>query len=105
MGRVGSAAGVIFRANSSLAGVVRLLGLARGGNGSGLRVPLSCALAIPCTKIRTANNPAAAGCLKPHQTEHLDFPNVRRNSEDARMDPSPRRKHQGIAKALAESWQ
>src|SRR3974390_2301813 len=104
MERVGSAAGVVFRANSSLAGVARLLGLARGGNGSGLRVPLSCAFAVPCTKIRTVNKAAAATCSKPYQPELPDPPNVRRHWNDVRMSPSRPCALKGIAKALAESW-
>src|SRR5215468_9247408 len=38
-------AGAVLRPNNSLAGVAGSSGLASGGNGCGLRVPLSCAIA------------------------------------------------------------
>src|SRR4029453_8180290 len=52
-------AGALLRPNSSLAGVAGSSGLASGGSGWGLRVPLSCALAI-CGASTAANSSAAA---------------------------------------------
>jgi hypothetical protein len=60
MERVGSVAGVALRANNSLASVAGVLGLASGGNGSGLRVPLTCALAISDAKNAMAHDASAA---------------------------------------------
>ena len=47
MERTGAGDGVALRSNNSLASVPAPAGLVSGGNGSGLRVPLSCAFAVP----------------------------------------------------------
>src|SRR6516164_10880067 len=47
MVRASRGAGDVLRPNSSLASVLGSSGLATGGNGCGLSVPLSCALAAP----------------------------------------------------------
>src|SRR5262244_4146125 len=51
-------AGAVLRPNSSLAGVAGSSGLASGGSGCGLRVPLSCALAT-CGASTAASSTAA----------------------------------------------
>jgi hypothetical protein len=56
MERAGSAAGAALRAKSSLASVAGLAGFARSGNGSGLRMPLSCALEVSAAKNAKAHN-------------------------------------------------
>src|SRR6516162_4924472 len=60
MERAGSAAGSALRAKNSLAGVAGLADLASGGNGAGLRVPLSCALAVADAKSAMAHDATAA---------------------------------------------
>src|SRR3954453_1206180 len=64
---VGRGVGIGRRANSSLAGVAGSSGLARGGSGFGLRVPLSCAVAVPVASEVIAKTvmrarPMAASC-------------------------------------------
>ena len=60
MERTGARDGVALRPNNSLASVPGPAGLVSGGNGSGLRVPLSCAFAVPYTHVRTAQKVSAA---------------------------------------------
>ena len=59
MDRADPAEGVDLRADSSLASVLGPGGLVSGGSGSGLRVPLSCAIAVPTPNVRTAHNTGA----------------------------------------------
>ena len=68
MARVGMAAGVVLRANSSFASVLGPSGLVSGGNGWGLRVPLSWALALPSATKPIAHNASAAHRAKPGQS-------------------------------------
>src|SRR5262245_26112831 len=58
MVRACKSAGAVLRPNSSLAGVAGSSGLASGGSGRGLRVPLSCAVAA-CGASTAANSSAA----------------------------------------------
>src|SRR5262249_10960047 len=60
MERTGTGDGVALRPNNSLASVPGPAGLVSGGNVSGLRVPLSCAFAVPYTHVRTAHKVSAA---------------------------------------------
>ena len=60
MERTGAGDGVALRPNNFLASVPGPAGLVSGGNGSGLRVPLSCAFAVPYTHVRTAHKVSAA---------------------------------------------
>ena len=60
MERTGAGYGVALRPNNSLASVPGPAGLVSGGKGSGLRVPLSCAFAVPYTHVRTAHKVSAA---------------------------------------------
>src|SRR6516162_4510707 len=60
MERTGAGDGVALRSNNSLASVPGPAGLVSGGNGSGLRVPLSCAFAVPYTHVRMAHKVSAA---------------------------------------------
>ena len=59
MERTGGRDGVALRPNNSLASVPGPATLVSGGNG-GLRVPLSCAFAVPYTHVRTAHKVSAA---------------------------------------------
>src|SRR5262249_44682944 len=60
MERTGGRDGVALRPNNSLASVPGPATLVSGGNGSGLRIPLSCAFAVPYTHVRTAHKVSAA---------------------------------------------
>ena len=60
MVRVASFAGAVLRPNSSLAGVAGSSGLASGGSGFGLTLPLSCAAAICGANNSAANSHGAA---------------------------------------------
>ena len=60
MERTGAGDGVALRPNNCLASVPGPAGLVSGGNGSGLRVPLSCAFAVPYTHVRTVHKVSAA---------------------------------------------
>src|SRR5262252_5735019 len=60
MERTGGGDGVALRPNNSLASVPGPATLVSGGNGSGLRIPLSCAFAVPYTHVRTAQKVSAA---------------------------------------------
>src|SRR5262245_3360995 len=60
MERTGAGDGVALRPSNSLASVPGPAGLVSGGNGCGLRVPLSCAFAVPYTHVRTAHKVSAA---------------------------------------------
>src|SRR5262245_26864152 len=59
-------AGAVLRPNSSLAGVAGSSGLASGGNGCGLSVPLSCAVAVVDTRT-CANSSAPAHPATAHR--------------------------------------
>ncbi len=52
--------GAVLRPNSSLAGVEGSSAFASGGNGSGLRVPLSCAAAEPAAIGKAASRKSVA---------------------------------------------
>src|SRR5271165_1215838 len=71
MVRVCRGAGVVLRPNSSLAGVLASSGLASGGNGSGLRLPLSCDLAVSPAKNAMAHNARAARHAEPRQVARV----------------------------------
>src|SRR5215470_6185017 len=60
MERTAGGDGVALRPNNSLASVPGPATLVSGGNGSGLRIPLSCAFAVPYTHVRTAHKVSAA---------------------------------------------
>src|SRR5262245_17698616 len=84
-------AGAVLRPNSSLAGVAGSSGLASGGSGCGLRVPLSCALAT-CGASTAANSSAA----ERHAVLHRAAPFgasivVMLAASDLRVPPPPRR--------------
>jgi len=59
MERADPAEGVDLRANSSLASVLGPGDLVSGGSGSGLRVPLSWAIAVPNPNVKPAHTAGA----------------------------------------------
>src|SRR5262245_51500095 len=81
MARAGPGEGVAWRAASSLAGVLGPAGLARGGNGCGLRVPLSCARAAPGTNNKTAQK-TNARCI----CDICDIPALQHTKAKLRSD-------------------